>query len=296
MGRSHARWYEIGKVSLLRCSLIIAGAAIAGCSAKQSAQRTPNPNRYIYVTAQNLPGQCYRDLGTLEFDEPFAEAAIDPDSSNAAKHIRALAVAKYPDDVDAIINLHPDDNDAGTTVRVSGEAVELEDHTTVECTLRGAPEILDASAAAAAVGIGGTVIGGLLGGSTAAMSAGGGSALAAGAGEILAHRADTEQQRQQVMKQLVDQRGEIRDLQSERARLKSCEDQEIPLSNCDFKQASQVKPAVTTVSAPTEYQELSLFELQKQAAEQHDYISQLKQQISGMEWEMINQPEGNTSR
>jgi hypothetical protein len=284
MGRWHARWYEIWKTSLLRYSLIIVSATIPGCSARQSAPRTANPNRYIYVTDQSLPGQCYRDLGTIEFDEPFAQAAIDPDSSDMAKHLRALAVAKYPEDVDAIIGLHANDNAAGTSVKVTGEAVEIEDHTTVVCVLRGTPEVLDASAAAAAAGMTGTITAGLLNGATAAMNAGGGAALGVGASELLAHHEKSELQREQVTKQLVDQQQEIRELQSERARLKTCEDKEIPLPSCDFKQASQTR--ATIVTAPTEYQNLSLFELQKQAAEERDYISQLQQQIAGMQWEM----------
>jgi hypothetical protein len=237
------------------------------------------------VTAETLPGQCYRDLGTIEFDEPFADATIDADGSNMSTHIRPLAATKYPDDVDAIINLRPEENDAGTIVRVSGEAVEIEGHTTIECALREAPGFLDSSASAAAAGIGGTVVGGLLSGSpTGAMNTGGASAVAAGAQELLAHHADNDLHRQQVMKQLVDQQREIRELQSERARLKTCEDEETPLSGCHLKQGSQTSD--TVITGPTEYQDLSLFELQKQAAEQRDYITQLKHQISAMEWEM----------
>ena len=288
MGLRQTGSREIGTLCLIRFALMIVGIATTGCGVQESARRIPNPNRYIYVTAENLPGQCYRDLGPIEFDEPFAAATIDADGSNTAKHIRALAAAKYPGDVDAIINLHPEDNDAGTTVKVTGEAVEIENHTTVACALREAPPLLDSSAAAAAVGIGGTVAGGLLSGSpTGAMNTGGVSALAAGAGELMAHRANNELQRQQVMKQLVDQQREIRELQSERAHLKLCEDEERPLSDCDFKQRSNAN-AQSIVATPTDYQNLSLFELQKHAAEQRDYIAGLKQQISDMEWEMDN--------
>jgi hypothetical protein len=130
---------------LSRFALVMIGVVAPACATQHSPRQAPNPNRYIYVTAESLPGQCYRDLGTIQFDEPFANATIDADGSEMAKKIRALAVAKYPNDVDAIISLRSEQNEVGTTVTVAGEAAEIEDHTTVACTLRGMPGVLDAT-------------------------------------------------------------------------------------------------------------------------------------------------------
>jgi hypothetical protein len=264
----------------------------AACAAQNSPPRTANPNRYIYVTAETMPGQCYRDLGTLEFEESFADSTIDPDGSNMAKKLRALAFAKYPNDVDAVINLHPEDNEAGTTVRVTGEAVEIEDHTTVTCALRDAPAVLDSAAASAAGGIAGTVAGGLLSGSpTWAMGSGASGALAVGAHELAAHHANSELQRQQVLDQLADQLRQIRQLQSERASLATCQDEEVPLSSCELQQPSKTRQASANQADYSDYRDESQFELQKHVQEQQEYITQLKQQISDIKWGMDNPPQ-----
>jgi hypothetical protein len=264
------------------------GALVAGCSTQQSPPRTANPNRYIYVSSANLPGQCYRDLGTIAFDEPFAAATIDEGGSNMSAKMRTLAVAKYPNAVDAIINVHPEQNDAGTAVKVTGEAIEIEDHQTVICAIRDLPPVMDSSAAAANAGMMGTLAGGLITGSpTGAMNTGALGALAVGAGEILNREQANEQQREQVFSQLVEQQREIRELLAERARLNNCEEQEIPLSDCNTEVAPQTQDkAVVPTSA--DYQNLSLFQLQKESAQEQDYITQLKQQVSDMKWQMNN--------
>jgi hypothetical protein len=262
-------------------------AVVIGCASQQSSQRVANPNRYIYVTAQTVPGQCYQDLGTIEFEEPFAETIIDPDGANMARTMRARATAKYPRDVDAVINLRSEQNDAGTAVRVSGEAVEMEDRTTVTCALREVPSVMDSSAAAAGAGVVGTVVGGLGSGSPdEAKNLGVASALAAGAQALLEHRANLESQRQQLMSQLVDRQHQIKELQAQRARLQSCADQEISFADCESGQLTSVQSDSAHSPTPADYRDLSLFELQKQTAEQHDYIAQLKQQISDTRWAM----------
>ncbi len=67
--------------------------------------------------------------------EPFAAAAKDPEHLQMADELRQAAVAKYPNRVDAIINVHADDHDIGSDVLVSGEAVQLEPPGKVDCKL-----------------------------------------------------------------------------------------------------------------------------------------------------------------
>jgi hypothetical protein len=101
-------------------------------------QRAARPaNRYIYVTGQSLPGECYTDLGAIKIVQPYGEAAVDQDNSQARKRLRAAALSRYPADVDAVINVQSEQNDVGTEVIVTGEAVRLEDRHTAQCTLRG---------------------------------------------------------------------------------------------------------------------------------------------------------------
>src|SRR5579885_393832 len=102
---------------------IMLGAVLWGCAGtRQSATPAQLPsgraarpaNRYIYVTDRNLPGECYTDLGPVQFTQPFADAAVDPDQSEARRHLREAARKIYPDDVDAVINMKSEQNDVGT--------------------------------------------------------------------------------------------------------------------------------------------------------------------------------------
>jgi hypothetical protein len=280
---NNARWV---RVSGWRCFFLIIVGALSGCSELQGSPRVANPNRYIYVTGASLPGQCYRDLGTVGFDEPFAAATIDEGGAETSAKIRTLAVAKYPNDVDAIIDVHNEQNDAGTEEKVVGEAVEIVNHPTVACALRDLPPILDSSAAAANAGIIGTVAGGLISGSPGTAAAMGmAGAAAAGGQQLIAHQQSEQIQREQLYQQLLDQQRQIRGLLAERARLNSCDEQEISLSNCGADAAAQEKEN-EAISTPADYQNLPLFELQKQSAEDQDYVTKLKQQVSQLKWQM----------
>ena len=64
----------------------------AACSARVEALRVANPNRYIYVTSENLSEQCYRDLGPIQLTEPFAQATVEARDSTLADRLRALAL------------------------------------------------------------------------------------------------------------------------------------------------------------------------------------------------------------
>ena len=48
---------------------------------------------------------CYHDLGGVTFTEPYTDAAMDGDGVQMATKLRALAIAKYPDEADAVINV-----------------------------------------------------------------------------------------------------------------------------------------------------------------------------------------------
>ncbi len=269
-----------------RLALALTLAVLAGCPAQQQPSRVANPNRYIYVSSGSLPQECYRDLGAVGFDQSFAASTIDEEGSKMASRLRALAVEAYPKDVDAIINVHPQQNDAGTMVRVSGEAVEVVDHPTVMCALRQLPPIIDASAAAANAGIIGTVAGGLISGSPdVAMGAGMAGAAAVGGSELIAHQQNTDAQREQLYRRLLDQQQLIRSLLTERACLNKSEQEEISAASCEGDSALQ-KRGNPRVSTPEDYQNLSFFDLQKQSSANQDYITKLQQQVSDMKWQI----------
>ncbi len=261
--------------------------AFWGC-AGQSAPPPPRPaNRYIYVTAQGLPDECYTDLGTVTVNQSFADAAVDQDHTQRARRLRAAALRDYPDDVDAVINVATHQNDVGTELTVTGEAVRLEDHPTAQCMLRGGEKAMDTAALMGAGAIAGATVGGLIGGAGAATAAGIGGASALGTRELLAHQAAQEQQQQDFEKTLRTQREEIKRLLKERARLRQCQEQEVPLQAClttrstgaSHDEDGSEATGQDTVNA-------SPFEMRKHLQEQQDYIKQLQDEIAQMKWRM----------
>jgi hypothetical protein len=274
--------------------LVLAAVAVglSACAAQPPSQQQPqqslrSPDRFIYVTAQDLPGACYHDLGAVQFQEPFAQASIDRDTSEMAKQLRGQALSKYPEDVDAVIKVRSITNDVGTMVSVSGEAVELKSHGTVECAMRKVPGVLDAAAVTAAGGMVGTIAGGLAGGSPTTAIGGAGLGAAAAAGYTAVQSRQAEQQQQDRIRQtLAKQRGEIVQLLSERARLRECEEQEKSLPECKASETLAGEPAAAQDSDSAADSNVPPYELQKQIQEQQEYITQLKSQISDMRLRM----------
>ena len=99
------------------------------------AQSASRPAGHIYVTEESLDTACYREVGEVSCVEPFATAATDPENLGMADELRKAAVEKYPNRVDAIINVHTADRNIGSEVLVTGEAVQLEPPSKVDCKL-----------------------------------------------------------------------------------------------------------------------------------------------------------------
>jgi hypothetical protein len=268
---------------------VLAELILSGCAAQPAPPPARPANRYIYVTAQNLPGECYTNLGSVSVSQSFAEAAVDAEQTETAKRMRAAALRDYPDDVDAVINVQSHQNDSGTAVTVTGEAVRLEDHPTVQCTLRGSEGVMDQAALIGAGGIAGATVGGLVGGSSGATSAGVAGAAAMGAHEVMEHEAAKEQQQEDFEKTLDEQRREIAQLLKERAQLLKCQESEVPLKVClasppPSAGSSQDESAITRADQDTV--DASPFQIRKHLQEQQDYIKQLQDQIEHIEWQM----------
>jgi hypothetical protein len=273
-------------------TLVAAACAsvVSGCSGQAAApvQQTAKPaHRFIYVTTESVPGECYTDLGTVRIAEPFAQASVDQDQSEAANRLRAEALREYPDDVDAVINVQSEQNDAGTDVNLTGEAIRMEDHPTVQCALRGSKGVLDAAAILGAGGIGGATVGGLAGGSAAATSLGIAGASAMGSYAAMQHAARQQQQQQELSDSLAEQRRKITQLLRQRAQLRKCQEEEISLQAC------LASPASSGSSERAESDEgeqsetnASPFELQRHLQEQQEYIKKLTNEIAQIKWQM----------
>jgi hypothetical protein len=266
--------------------LFVATALIAcACSAQRASEAPASParasDRFIYVAAGDVPSVCYHDLGGVSFTEPFTEAAMDGDGVQMATRLRALATEKYPDEADAVINVHTDENAVGTVVTVSGEVVELRQGQTVECAMRKAPGVINTAAAIAAGGMLGAVAGGLITGGTLGVM-GGGAVGAGSVGTYMAVKEHLETKRQQAqLKSLLDtQQAEIARLLAKRSSLQKCTADEIPFANCKI---NDTMVAASNSAKPTDdpsYEtEQQRFELQKQIQEQRAYIQKLRDQV-----------------
>jgi len=270
----------------IRYGLLAIIALASACSQQAATQRTANPNRYIYVTSENLAEQCYRDLGPINLTEPFAQASVEATDATMANRLRALALKQYPNDADAVIGVHADDNDAGTAVTVSGEAVQVEDHATVACALRDMPAVADTAAQAAAGGIAGTLAGGLASGSPQGAEGGGYlGAAAAGSHTVMMNRSNAQQKDQDLRDALVQQKQQIVALQDERARLNECKEQEIPLAQCGGVQVVSAQAAAAANTDEPDWN-ASQFDLEKQVQMQQDYIAKLHDQIGDLKTQM----------
>ena len=270
---------------------ILALATIAcACAARVPPPESMQPrssDRWIYVSQQDLPGQCYHELGTLKFDETFTDSVIDPDGTQMAKRLQSMALGKYPNDVDAVIDVKSQQNAIGTEVTITGKAVELVEHETVECAVRKLPGVVNQTATLAT----GAAIGGMVGSftnrqpSTAMTGAAIGSSIAG-----TAPAPDNSAQQAQIIRQLQQQREEIARLQAQRSQLQQCLEQEVPAASCETQKTPVGQEQAASASGAGNNWSASSFELQRQIQEQQTYISQLRQQIGDIRQQM------NTSR
>jgi len=274
---------QVSLVPPLRWLLLATALMACACSA-QRAPQTPAraPDRFIYVSAGDIPTECYHDLGGVTFTEPYTDAAMDGDGVRMAAKLRDLAMEKYPDEADAVVNVQTQENDVGTVVTVTGDVVELHQGQTVECAMRKAPGVLDRTAAVAAGGMIGAVAGGLIPGAGTTGMMGGGAAGMVTVGTYLAvkqHR-ETQREQAQLKNQLTAQQTEIAHLLAERSSLQQCAADDVALANCKISDtlaaaSDSSKPA----GGPSYETEQPQFELQKQIQQQQGYIQKLRDEV-----------------
>jgi hypothetical protein len=83
---------------------------------------------HVWVTTGEPPaGKPYNKLGELKYSEPFTPDAID--SAKMQDRLKAMALQKYPDTVDAVIKEDSEVSADGSTVTVSAEAIQYESST-----------------------------------------------------------------------------------------------------------------------------------------------------------------------
>jgi hypothetical protein len=287
--------WDARRLCFIVITLFYACAASRG-SPTQTAVAPGQPQGHIYVTSSGLNGDCYEDLGQVAVTESFAQSVVEADDSQAQR-LRELAREKYSSNVDAIINVHQQQNDAGTAVKITGEAVHLRNHETVACVARDMPGVVDSAAAASAGGIVGTVVGGLAvnGGSVYGAEAGGAMGASAAAGiEMAKHRQQQQAEEAFIGDRLQQQQNEIERLDEQLSQLiqQQCNNEELSAQDCDQRVAAVQQeiaktneaaqelssPAAASASkaAPTDFQ------VRNRIQEQQEIIDQLELRIAQM--------------
>ena len=108
-------------------SLVIIAILLGGCAAQQ--QRVEQERKMVtqfdesqvmVVTGDH--DQSYKILGQINYTEPVSGEAIDTEHINA--RLRRMAIDRYQDQVDAIINVASTTN-SSDGFELSGEAVEI---------------------------------------------------------------------------------------------------------------------------------------------------------------------------
>lgn len=82
---------------------------------------------HVFITTEDIPkNKPYKVLGDLKYSEPFSTDAIDWDQIE--RKLKAMALAKYPDQADAVIKANSDVESAGDTeiVTVTGEVIQFD--------------------------------------------------------------------------------------------------------------------------------------------------------------------------
>jgi hypothetical protein len=250
-------------------------------------------DHHVYVTSEGLNGNCYEDLGQVSLNESYAQSVTE-DTGSQAQRLRAIARENYADKVDAVINVHEQQNEAGTTVEVSGEAVHLKNHETVACAARAMPPVIDSAAATAAGGMFGTMVGGLVGGPGYAAGAGVLGASAVAGREIVKHHQQQQANEILISDRLQQQQSEIAQLYQQLTKLigQQCESEELSEQECEQRIVAVQRQIANTnggarTSAPTDAASGSAsadattqFGILNRMQEQQETIDQLQRRIA----------------
>ncbi|MGA8059154.1 MAG: hypothetical protein WB999_12990 [Candidatus Binataceae bacterium] len=268
-----------------------------------AAQTASRPAGHIYVTEQSLDTACYQEVGGVSYVEPFAAAATDPEHLQMADQLRKAAVEKYPNRVDAIINVHADDHDIGSDVLVSGEAVQLAPPSKVDCKL---PDTIAAALVNFATGAksrglrrgatSGSGYNGPAGTTNTAADAEGSAGMDSARNikenlrraMVATMPGQTQVDGQSLADQAQLQQAEIKRLRKKLDQMISqrCEAADVSAAECDSmrKNAEIEQPheVVAVASKEAGANSPSVFEIQNLIQEQSELIAKLRRQIADM--------------
>jgi hypothetical protein len=130
-------WNKFG-VGIVAISVAV---ACCGCAAVQAERQAQEKKQEQFVQRVDIahvwvtpgipdPGKPYTVLGKLKYTVPFTPDAID--SQKEADKLKTMAYAKWPDQLDAIINEKQTVSDDASTVTVTGDAIQYASSTNRE--------------------------------------------------------------------------------------------------------------------------------------------------------------------
>ena len=292
-------------------SIAITAVLLSACATAKPPEAAPapaaqiasRPAGHIYVTEQSLDTACYQEVGGVSYVEPFAAAATDPEHLQMADQLRKAAVEKYPNRVDAIINVHADDHDIGSDVLVSGEAVQLAPPSKVDCKL---PDTIAAALVNFATGAksrglrrgatSGSGYNGPAGTTNTAADAEGSAGMDSARNikenlrraMVATMPGQTQVDGQSLADQAQLQQAEIKRLRKKLDQMISqrCEAADVSAAECDSmrKNAEIEQPheVVAVASKEAGANSPSVFEIQNLIQEQSELIAKLRRQIADM--------------
>ena len=80
---------------------------------------------HIWVTTEAPPaGKPYQTLGDLTYSEPFSPDAID--EAKISARLKKMALDKWPDMIDAIVNENQTVSADGSQITVTGKAIQYD--------------------------------------------------------------------------------------------------------------------------------------------------------------------------
>jgi len=121
-------------------AIVVIATTFCGCSWMASVQQARDEKRqevihrmdaaHVYVTLDDLPkDKPYKVLGDIKYSAPF-DGELDQADIN--RHLRAMALAMYPDQADAVIKVNDDiqtPNGTSGTVIATGKVVQFDTST-----------------------------------------------------------------------------------------------------------------------------------------------------------------------
>jgi hypothetical protein len=118
-------------------TFIVIGLAlgISGCGAVEAARSAEVEKQksfehrvdtaHIWVTTQSAPaGKPYSTLGELSYTEPFSPDAID--EAMIDDKLKKIALEKWPDTIDAIVDENQTISTDGSQITVTGKAIQYD--------------------------------------------------------------------------------------------------------------------------------------------------------------------------